>query len=68
VTRRSGTNDRTAACERTRRAISLRLDGELSAVGEQRLLRHLGGCEDCARFAISVAIVTLALRSGAGER
>jgi predicted anti-sigma-YlaC factor YlaD len=51
-----------ADCARTRQTISLRLDGELSELGQQRLARHLSHCEACAQFAISLANLTKALR------
>jgi anti-sigma factor RsiW len=52
-----------ARCERSRQAISLRLDGQLS-VFERRLLdRHLRGCPDCRRFADDVSAHTSLLRA-----
>jgi hypothetical protein len=45
-----------------RRSISLRLDGELSDLGQQRLARHLNHCRTCAQFAVALAYLTEALR------
>jgi predicted anti-sigma-YlaC factor YlaD len=45
-----------------RRSISLRLDDELSDLGQQRLERHLNHCSTCAQFAAALAYLTNALR------
>ncbi|MGH3030290.1 MAG: zf-HC2 domain-containing protein [Gaiellaceae bacterium] len=39
-----------ARCERARQWASLRLDGELSALEDRLLGRHLGVCEPCRSF------------------
>ena len=44
-----------------RRAISLQLDHELSELAQQRLAGHIGACEACAKFAISLENLTDAL-------
>jgi len=54
-----------ADCERMRRLTSLRLDGELSELGQEKLTRHLSQCEACREFAISLATLTQALRDSA---
>jgi predicted anti-sigma-YlaC factor YlaD len=55
--------DRAADCAYIRRAISLRLDDELSELGQSRLARHLRDCETCGQFAVSVAALTQTVRS-----
>jgi predicted anti-sigma-YlaC factor YlaD len=40
----------------------LRLDEQLSELGERRLVRHLERCPDCRQFADSLAHVTVLLR------
>ena len=52
-------------CAYIRRAISLRLDDELSELGQRRLARHLRACDTCDQFADSLAILTETLRSSA---
>jgi predicted anti-sigma-YlaC factor YlaD len=51
------------ACELTRLRISVRLDGELSALDEASLARHLDRCDACDRFAHALAGLTEVLRS-----
>src|SRR5919197_5607379 len=51
------------ACERARRAISLRLDGELSELEEAVLDSHLASCAHCTVFAADVAATTTTLRA-----
>jgi anti-sigma factor RsiW len=45
-----------------RPSISLRLDGELSDLGQRRLARHLAHCDACAQFARSLTLLTETLR------
>ena len=51
------------ACERARRALSLRLDEELSELEEGALESHLALCAHCGAFAADVAAATSALRA-----
>ena len=48
--------------------ISLRVDGELSELGERRLDEHLLECADCRAYAGSVTLTTAQLRSAPLER
>lgn len=52
-----------ARCERSREAISLRADGNLSLFERRLLDRHLRGCTDCRSFATSVGEQTRLLRA-----
>jgi predicted anti-sigma-YlaC factor YlaD len=54
---------RPARCDRTREAISLRLDGTLSTFEAVLLERHLRRCGECRVFADDVAAHTALLRS-----
>lgn len=54
-----------ADCKRARRSISLRLDGELSKLGQLRLAQHLADCRACRRFASSLARLTEVVRQEA---
>jgi predicted anti-sigma-YlaC factor YlaD len=54
-------------CERSRRWVSLDLDGELSELERGLLDRHLRDCGECRRFAGDNARFTFALRSAAPE-
>jgi anti-sigma factor RsiW len=54
---------RPARCDRSREALSLRLDGALSTFETVLLDRHLRRCGDCRSFAESVAAQTALLRS-----
>jgi predicted anti-sigma-YlaC factor YlaD len=49
-------------CERTRKQLSLRLDGALSEVGAARVRSHLASCPTCRRFAAEVTATTQLLR------
>ncbi len=51
-----------SSCDRAREAVSLRLDGELSAFGDARLDAHLARCAACAEFANDAAATALMLR------
>jgi predicted anti-sigma-YlaC factor YlaD len=53
---------RSAACDRARQWISLRLDDELSELDGVRLNRHLARCEDCQGVAAGMSQVTELLR------
>ena len=57
-----------ARCERSRQAISLRLDGMLSAFESALLDRHLRGCPSCRSFAIDAEEQTRLLRSALLEQ
>jgi anti-sigma factor RsiW len=50
-------------CRRTRRTLSVVLDGEASATEVAETARHLPGCKDCARFAAVVAELKHCLRA-----
>lgn len=54
---------RPARCDRSREAISLRLDGTLSTFEAVLLERHLRRCGDCAAFAHAVTAQTSLLRA-----
>ena len=54
-------------CERARHCASLRVDGELSALEEQLLERHLGVCEACRAFDEGVHLATGLLRAAPPE-
>ncbi|MGH3035056.1 MAG: zf-HC2 domain-containing protein [Gaiellaceae bacterium] len=54
-------------CERARHCASLRVDGELSALEEQLLERHLGVCEACRAFDEGVLLATGLLRAAPPE-
>jgi anti-sigma factor RsiW len=51
------------ACERARRAVSLRLDGELSELEEAVLDSHLASCAHCTMFAADVTGAAATLRA-----
>jgi predicted anti-sigma-YlaC factor YlaD len=51
-----------AHCERSREAISLRLDGMLSSFELALLDRHLRGCQSCQAFAVAATRQTQLLR------
>lgn len=53
---------RPARCDRSREAISLRLDGSLSTFEAVLLDRHLRRCGDCRAFADAVSAQTALLR------
>src|SRR5476651_776518 len=53
----------TKACERTRRWISLHLDGEISDLEEAALRRHLERCAACGSLATELAGLTGLLRA-----
>lgn len=53
---------RPARCDRSREAISLRLDGTLSTFEAVLLERHLRRCGECRSFADAVAAQTALLR------
>jgi predicted anti-sigma-YlaC factor YlaD len=55
-------------CERARRWVSLRLDGELSELEGHLLDAHLGRCAECSAFAGDVTFMTGGLRSAGIER
>jgi putative zinc finger protein len=59
---------RPARCDRSREAISLRLDGVLSLFESALLERHLRRCADCRDFAAGAAAQTRLLRSAALEQ
>jgi RNA polymerase sigma factor (sigma-70 family) len=50
-------------CHLAERAISRRLDGLLCRAERRQLRRHLGGCDDCSRFARSQRAQRATLRS-----
>ena len=50
-------------CHLAERAISRRLDGLLCRAERRQLRRHLGGCDDCSRFAHSQRAQRATLRS-----
>ena len=54
---------RTTPCERTRRSISLHLDGEISDLDEAALRRHLERCAACGGLAAELAGLTELLRA-----
>jgi predicted anti-sigma-YlaC factor YlaD len=54
---------RTTPCERTRRSISLRLDGEISDLEEAALCRHLERCAACGALAEELVGLTELLRA-----
>jgi anti-sigma factor RsiW len=54
---------RPARCDRSREAISLRLDGALSTIEAVLLERHLRRCGECRVFADAVRAQTLLLRA-----
>jgi anti-sigma factor RsiW len=58
---------RPARCDRSREAISLRLDGTLSTFEAVLLERHLRRCGDCRGFADDVTAHTSLLRTAALE-
>ena len=55
-------------CHRTRRMLSVVLDGEASATEQAEAARHLPGCEDCARFAAVVTEIKRCLRAASREK
>lgn len=55
-------------CRRARVALSARLDGELSGLGEARLAAHLRACSACAAYALEAAAIATRLRQAALER
>jgi predicted anti-sigma-YlaC factor YlaD len=59
---------RPARCDRSREAISLRLDGVLSLFESALLERHLRRCADCRAFAAGTAAQTQLLRSAELEQ
>ena len=59
---------RPARCDRSREAISLRLDGALSLFESALLDRHLRRCADCLDFAAAAAAQTQLLRSAVLEQ
>ena len=59
---------RPARCDRSREAISLRLDGVLSLFESALLDRHLRGCADCRDFAAGAAAQTQLLRAAELEQ
>jgi predicted anti-sigma-YlaC factor YlaD len=59
---------RPARCDRSREAISLRLDGVLSLFESALLDRHLRKCADCLDFASAAAAQTQLLRSAGLEQ
>ena len=59
---------RPARCDRSREAISLRLDGVLSLFETALLDRHLRRCADCCAFAAGAAAQTQLLRSAELEQ
>jgi putative zinc finger protein len=50
-------------CERARHWASLRLDGELSALEDELLERHLASCDACCAFAAGVGTAASLLRA-----
>ncbi|MGZ4339835.1 MAG: zf-HC2 domain-containing protein [Gaiellaceae bacterium] len=59
---------RPARCDRSREAISLRLDGMLSTFEVALLDRHLRRCADCCAFAANATAQTELLRSAELEQ
>jgi predicted anti-sigma-YlaC factor YlaD len=59
---------RPARCDRSREAISLRLDGVLSLFESALLDRHLRRCVDCSAFAAGAAAQTQLLRTAELEQ
>lgn len=59
---------RPARCDRSREAISLRLDGVLSLFETALLDRHLRRCADCRDFAAAAAGLTQLLRAAELEQ
>jgi hypothetical protein len=59
---------RPARCDRSREAISLRLDGALSLFESALLDRHLRRCADCRDFAADAAGLTQLLRGAELEQ
>ena len=59
---------RPARCDRSREAISLRLDGVLSLFESALLDRHLRRCADCRAFAAGAAAQTQLLRTAELEQ
>jgi anti-sigma factor RsiW len=57
-----------SACVRAREWSSLRLDGELSALEEKLLERHLAACEECAGFEHAIRVTAGAMRTTPVER
>jgi predicted anti-sigma-YlaC factor YlaD len=51
------------ACDRTRQAVSVGLDGELSQIERALMERHLDRCPSCAAFAADAAELTQQLRA-----
>jgi predicted anti-sigma-YlaC factor YlaD len=51
------------ACDRTRQAVSLGLDGELSQIERVLMERHFERCPSCATFAADTTSLTGALRA-----
>jgi hypothetical protein len=49
-------------CERARLRVSLRLDGELSQLGQALLRAHVGRCALCAEFDRDLDALTLEIR------
>ncbi|HEX2045897.1 MAG TPA: zf-HC2 domain-containing protein [Gaiellaceae bacterium] len=54
-------------CERARQWVSLRLDGELSALEDELLARHLSACAGCRAFAARVRSATTLIRRTPAE-
>jgi predicted anti-sigma-YlaC factor YlaD len=59
---------RPARCDRSREAISLRLDGAVSLFESALLDRHLRRCADCREFAADAAGLTQLLRAAELEQ
>lgn len=55
-------------CRRARASISVRLDGELSELGQARLAAHLRACPACAAYALEIAAVATRMRQAPLER
>src|SRR3954452_2821937 len=53
------------ACDRTRKAVSLELDGELSQIERVLMERHFERCPSCAAFTADTTDFTGALRAAA---
>jgi predicted anti-sigma-YlaC factor YlaD len=55
-------------CQRARRLISLALDGEIDALREHELRRHLMQCHECLAITCEYERITEMLRSSERER
>jgi predicted anti-sigma-YlaC factor YlaD len=55
-------------CRRAQAAVSARLDGELSQLGEARLTAHLRTCPACTAYAFEAAAVATRMRQAPLER